>query len=574
MPFKWARTERNINNNYASICTVNRAARTAKLRAKRAKSKLNVAHNAWKVDGDLEREHVELPFKWARTGSSINRAARTAKLRAKRAKSKLNVAHHASRPLATKMRRGPKPNYHPNGSREMTHDALQQWQEEQRKQRNREFAVASYASTTRRIQDLERDLFHYQKLFASAHSQIDNMQKLRLYRFAGSSGVVTATMGQQQDPQLPTTLTPPTNFLLRTATITELKESSDAKTVIEDQYTTLQDSFDSALQSHCLATEDVTADLERTKADLLETNNTVTALQSTKTKSSGTTSAEPQTKTTSTAVSATTKAWGRPLKYRQSTIPRIQTTRSLVTKASRAHHPEESEGETYTFDKSDKTINKCRMSQHDAEACRQSLLKDNAIQEVWKPIVRQAFRGDVAEIEQQEASLRSSMKRKCREDTGVRYKMPCMCYAWIECNHDCSTCSSTFRTRNVQVQILKSELGGVGLFTKEPIMPGTMVIKYIGKETSNFTGGGNFVVKYGKRYVDAMHSKCRGKYVNHCCIPNCHLIAWLNKNEETKLAIFSKEDIKAGQELTIHYGDKYLSMFEDNVCKCQWCEHK
>lgn len=39
-----------------------------------------------------------------------------------------------------------------------------------------------------------------------------------------------------------------------------------------------------------------------------------------------------------------------------------------------------------------------------------------------------------------------------------------------------------------------------------------------------------------------MHSKCHGKYVNHCCIPNCHLIAWLNKNKETKLAILSKED--------------------------------
>lgn len=98
-----------------------------------------------------------------------------------------------------------------------------------------------------------------------------------------------------------------------------------------------------------------------------------------------------------------------------------------------------------------------------------------------------------------------------------------------------------------------------------------MVIKYHGKRSSKLPVDTTYVVKCGKQYVDAAKSKCITKYVNHSCTPNCRLVEWQSRSGEIKLSIVSIQKITMMEEITIHYGNEYLNMFEDNVCKCDRC---
>ena len=146
----------------------------------------------------LEIDHIKLPSHLccSQTTShneyasccAANRAARIAKMRAKRNANKThqltnsefvvsNVRNDAAASPATKKRPGPKGKYIPDRRIEMSNEALQQWQKEQQKLRNRETAAAAIARQKIRVIELEREILDYKTEFAKIQRQIKSMPK-------------------------------------------------------------------------------------------------------------------------------------------------------------------------------------------------------------------------------------------------------------------------------------------------------------------------------------------------------------------------------------------------------------
>ena len=74
-------------------------------------------------------------------------------------------------------------------------------------------------------------------------------------------------------------------------------------------------------------------------------------------------------------------------------------------------------------------------------------------------------------------------------------------------------------------------------------------------------------------FVDATHSECLAKYVNHSCQPNCKMytvnIRGANDGFVTIVAIYALEDIPAGKELGFDYGNLSKDPFQREICLCQ-----
>jgi hypothetical protein len=77
-----------------------------------------------------------------------------------------------------------------------------------------------------------------------------------------------------------------------------------------------------------------------------------------------------------------------------------------------------------------------------------------------------------------------------------------------------------------------------------------------------------YVVKIGNLYVDARKSNKKHKFVNHSCSPNCCLVRWEDKAQQTRVSIVSTQSILAGEELTINYGNERWGIFSGGTCKC------
>ena len=120
---------------------------------------------------------------------------------------------------------------------------------------------------------------------------------------------------------------------------------------------------------------------------------------------------------------------------------------------------------------------------------------------------------------------------------------------------------------------LKKSKAGLGLFTEQPIRKGDFVIEYtgerIGKEEADRRGGKYLFDVTKKLVVDGTGRENLSRYVNHSCRPNC--CAEIDEDKE-KIFIYAKRAIKAGEELSYHYGKGY---WEDHIgpkkCMCLKC---
>jgi uncharacterized protein len=110
---------------------------------------------------------------------------------------------------------------------------------------------------------------------------------------------------------------------------------------------------------------------------------------------------------------------------------------------------------------------------------------------------------------------------------------------------------------------------GLGLFTLEPIKSGKRIIEYVGTIITNEEAdrrGGKYLFELDeKRSIDGRARSNLARYINHSCRPNAE-----GMTTGRRIWIWAKKDIKAGEELTIHYGKDYLDMHIKR-CMCEKC---
>ena len=113
---------------------------------------------------------------------------------------------------------------------------------------------------------------------------------------------------------------------------------------------------------------------------------------------------------------------------------------------------------------------------------------------------------------------------------------------------------------------------GLGLFTLEPIPKGKRIIEYTGplvtdEEVDRRPNGKYFFGVNSKWTIDGTPRSNTARYINHSCRPNCEAII-----TGRRVWIWSKRAIKAGEELSYHYGKEYFEdLLEPKGCRCEKC---
>jgi len=123
---------------------------------------------------------------------------------------------------------------------------------------------------------------------------------------------------------------------------------------------------------------------------------------------------------------------------------------------------------------------------------------------------------------------------------------------------------------------VKRSSAGLGLFAEEDIKKDTFIIEYTGEKITTDEAderGGQYLFTLNKKYViDGKGRENKARYINHSCRPNCE--AEIDE-DDWKINIYSKRNIKAGEELAYHYGKAF---WEEHVkpkgCKCEKCQSK
>lgn len=118
---------------------------------------------------------------------------------------------------------------------------------------------------------------------------------------------------------------------------------------------------------------------------------------------------------------------------------------------------------------------------------------------------------------------------------------------------------------------IKRSATGLGLFALERIPAGRRIIEYTGPilsyEEAEKKGGKYLLTVDEKRVIDGSPRSNVARYINHSCRPNSEGYV-----TGKRVWIWSVRTIKAGEEITMDYGEDY---FNDHIkpvgCKCRKC---
>jgi uncharacterized protein len=125
-----------------------------------------------------------------------------------------------------------------------------------------------------------------------------------------------------------------------------------------------------------------------------------------------------------------------------------------------------------------------------------------------------------------------------------------------------------------QKLVVKRTVTGLGLFAEEPIEAGKKIIEYVGpiltNEESNKKGGKYLMRLSSRLVIDGSPRTNTARFINHACKPNAEALI-----SGKRVWIWSKRAIRAGEQITLDYGEEY---FDDHIrpkgCKCEHCEKK
>lgn len=113
---------------------------------------------------------------------------------------------------------------------------------------------------------------------------------------------------------------------------------------------------------------------------------------------------------------------------------------------------------------------------------------------------------------------------------------------------------------------------GLGLFATQPIPKGKRIVEYIGPLISNEEveqSTGKYFFGLNKKWsIDGSARANIARYVNHSCTPNAE--AYISQRR--RVWIWSRKNIKPGEEITYDYGKEYFEgIIEPIGCKCDKC---
>ena len=175
----------------------------------------------------------------------------------------------------------------------------------------------------------------------------------------------------------------------------------------------------------------------------------------------------------------------------------------------------------------------------------------------------------------------------------------CNCKCDVGCGENClnrmvytecspSNCPTREKCRNQKIQKhdiapgverFMTENKGWGVRTKLPIEKGTYILEYVGEVVTEREFKERMATIYlndthhyclhldGGLVIDGqrMGSDCR--FVNHSCEPNCEMQKW-SVNGLSRMALFAKHNIAAGEELTYDYNFSLFNPSEGQPCRC------
>ncbi len=119
----------------------------------------------------------------------------------------------------------------------------------------------------------------------------------------------------------------------------------------------------------------------------------------------------------------------------------------------------------------------------------------------------------------------------------------------------------------------KRSSAGLGLFACADFKKGDFIIEYTGEhithEESDRRGGKYLFILDDKTVIDGKGRENTARYANHSCKPNAEGEV---DEEEQKVRILAKKNIKAGEEITYDYGKDYWKQYiAPYGCKCAHC---
>ncbi|HEY4522120.1 MAG TPA: SET domain-containing protein [Candidatus Paceibacterota bacterium] len=127
-------------------------------------------------------------------------------------------------------------------------------------------------------------------------------------------------------------------------------------------------------------------------------------------------------------------------------------------------------------------------------------------------------------------------------------------------------------TIDAPIRIAKSRPGlGLGLFATAPLARGERIVEYTGTRVSASEADHlktRYVLEVDDRWaIDGSPRHNIARYINHSCAPNCE-----GDLSDGRVFIRAMQNIAAGEELTLDYGDEYFEEFIRPIgCKCGKC---
>src|ERR1700737_4802396 len=115
---------------------------------------------------------------------------------------------------------------------------------------------------------------------------------------------------------------------------------------------------------------------------------------------------------------------------------------------------------------------------------------------------------------------------------------------------------------------------GLGLFARVPIRKGQFILRYSGRKISTETAddlGNRYLFEINSRWtIDGATRRNTARFINHSCRPNAEV--YFVKHA---IKIRAIKNIRAGDEITYHYGRNYVEAFiKPTGCRCLACARR
>jgi SET domain-containing protein len=115
---------------------------------------------------------------------------------------------------------------------------------------------------------------------------------------------------------------------------------------------------------------------------------------------------------------------------------------------------------------------------------------------------------------------------------------------------------------------------GLGLFATAPIGEGDTIIEYRGRRIPTKLAqeldrrrANKYLFEIDSRWtIDGSSRRNLARYVNHACEPNAEAVL-----RRGRMMFRAVEDIPAGAEITIDYGDEHMALYFPRGCRCPAC---